>query len=514
MALKARYEQLSTDRSQFLQRARHNALLTLPSLMPLEGQTGASHLVEPYQGLGARGVVHLSSRMLVGFLPAGRPYMRLDLPPEIKLAAQGEEDTATTKGLALSERLVQGEVEASGWRESTLMTLQQLLVAGSAVEQMLDDNKIRVFRLDQFVVRRNHDGTILELIIQEKFKRDATPVELTNPKANGGTTTMAPNQDEEVELYSGMKMITEGSRRFYRRTQEWGDGQAASESTTWELKDFPYLALRWSATPGEDYGRSKVEEHIGDLRSLDALEKAQLEMAAMAARNFVMIAPGAGAAGMKNRLARAINGDVVVGDPDSVELKSFDNQSGYQLTAQQVQILRENLAQAFLLSSAGQRNAERVTAKEIERDIQELESSLGGQFSTLSLEMMQRRTQLLIGNMKVQQKLPPFPDGTVNPVILTGLEALSRERDVVRAQQAGEVVRQFLGADESARHVVKLDKILGRALVGLGFEDAVRTEDEATALRAQEQQQQQQQELINATAPGVAKELASKQGGQ
>jgi len=503
MAAKARYDKLATDRSQFLQRARHNALLTIPSLMPLDGHDGRSHLVEPYQGLGARVVAHLSSRMTIGFLPAGRPYMRMDLPPEIKMQEAGEVSTETTKGLALAEQLVQAEVEAKGWRGSTLMSMQQLLVAGNVLEQMLPDNSIRVFRLDQFVVRRNFDGKILEMIIQEKFKSDATPFNL---KGAPGEV----QEDDDVELYTVIKLVQEATREFYERTQEWGDGAKASEKAIFAIDDLPYFPLRWSATPGEDYGRAKAEEHIADLRSLDALEKAQLEMAGMGSRNFIMIAPGAGASGIKNRLVRALNGDVVVGDPASVELKSFDNAAGFQITQAQVAVIRESLSTAFLLQSGAQRQAERVTATEIERDIQELEAALGGVFSTLSVEMLERRTTVLIKQMKDQEKLPDFPDGTIVPTILTGLEALSRERDVSRAQQAAELVRAFLGADESAGDVVKLDTILGRAFIGLGLPDSVNTAEETAAIRQQRAQQQQQQQMVEKLGPAVIKEAGKE----
>ncbi|MQB00204.1 MAG: hypothetical protein GEU78_07920 [Actinobacteria bacterium] len=511
MSAKSRYEKLTSNRSQFLQRARHNALLTIPSLVPLEGQSNTSHLIEPYQGLGGRGVAHLSSRMLVSFLPAGRPYMRFDLDPAVKLMNGGEVDTATAKGLTIAEQLVQGEAEGKGWRASTLMSLLQLMVAGSVVEYLLPDNRIRLFRLDQFVVRRNYDGSVLELVIKECFDRDALPEGIEAPKMTMASPEKA--KDEQIELYTHIKLVSEKTRKFYRRTQELGNGTSVGSPTSWAVDEFPYFCLRWSASPGEDYGRSKVEDHIADLRSLDALEKANLEMAAMASRNFIALRPSAAAAGVKNRLVSAINGDVVVVDPDNVELKSFDNARGYQITANQVQILRDSLSRAFLLMSGAQRNAERVTATEIERDLQELEASLGGTFSTLSQEMMEARTRILILQMQAEQRLPAFPKGTVVPVILTGLEALSRERDVNRAMQAAELVRSFLATDESAGTYVKMPKILHRAFLGLGFPDAVRDEAEAEAMIQQQQEAAMQSEMMTKSAPGVAREVV-KQGGE
>ena len=236
---------------------------------------------------------------------------------------------------------------------------------------------------------------------------------------------------------------------------------------------------------------------------MEGLEKAMLEQAAMAARNFIMVRPGATGGGLKNRLTKAYNGDVIIGDPESVELKTFENSGGYQLTATQVDVIRGSLAKAFVLQSAGQRDAERVTATEIERDIQELEAALGGNFSSLSTSIMEGRTRVLIQQMQASEKLPAWPKGTVMPTILTGLEALSRERDIARAMQAGQIAAAF---GPEALDVVKVEKILGRAFIGLGFPDAVRTPEETKALRDQRQQQQVMAEMAAKTVPGVAKE--------
>jgi hypothetical protein len=469
---KSRYEKLNADKTQFLQRG----------LMPLEGRTNNSHLIEPYQGMGSAGVTHLSSRLTNAFLPAGRPYMRLDLPAEIKLQLAGEVDNKTTKGLALAEQLIQAEVEAKDWRDATRQTTQQLLVVGNAMEEVLPSNKVRVYRLDQYAVRRDFDGSLLEFIIEECVDPDAlSPDLLALLKQSGGSL----KKDEKVRIYTWGEKAEDGVWEVH---QELNEDVIPETLKEYEQDNLPYQALRWSTTPGEDYGRSMVEEHIADLRSLDALEKANLEMAGMASRNFIMVTPGATAAGIKNRLVDAINGDVVVGDPDSVQLKGFENSIGYQITSEQVKVLREMLARSFLLLSGAQRNAERVTAAEIERDISEIESALGGNFSTLSKDMMEWRTKIMMKQMKTQQKLPDFPDGMVVPVILTGLEALSRERDVTRAMQVAQLVQAF---GEEAVANVKLDKVIGRALVGLGFTDAVRNEDEAAAWKQQQAQQQQ-----------------------
>lgn len=483
-----RYRNLASKvREQFLQRARHNALLTIPSLMPLAGHDNKQHLMEPYQGLGASGVTHLSSRLNNSLLPAGRPHVRLDIPVEVRMQEGGEVSKETERGLALLEQLLQSEVEDKGWRPSTLTSLQQLLVAGNVCEHLLPDNRIRVFRLDRFVVRRSWDGSILEALIEEPMSVDKLPEGIKSVK----------DADEEVTLYTWIRITPKG---LYD-VRQYIEDEEVNFVGEFTAADLPYNFIRWSITPHEDYGRSFCEEHIGDLRALDGLEKAALEMAAMGSKNFIMVRPGAVGAAIRRRLTQGINGDVIMGDPEGVELKSFDNSSGYQITAASIQTLRQEISRVFLLLSAGQRDAERVTATEIERDIQELEAALGGNFSTLNTEMMEWRTRRMMQNMQSQGRLPEGVVENTRPIILTGLEALSRERDVSRVIQLGQIAQAF---GDVAVDTLKLDKLLARAAVGLGFPDVTRTEDEVREI----QQERQAAEQAQAAAGPVAGQVA------
>lgn len=497
-----RYEKLANDRIQFLQRARHNALLTIPSLMPLEGHDGRSHLIEPYNGLGSHAVIHLSSRITMNLLPAGRPHMRLDLPAEIKLQQGGKTAKEVENGLALAEGMIQGEVERLGWRPSTLQSVQQLLVAGNVCEHFLPNGQMRVFRLDQFVVKRDFAGQVIEGVIEEKL----TP--LTVPKDVHGSMKEGVDPDEEVRLYTWIRW--DRPREVYKVTQEINGSKTGLEAE-YTLREFPYLFLRWSQTPGEDYGRAKVEEHAADFRSLDGLEKAGLEMAAMAARNIIAIRPGSVASTVKRRIAQAINGDVILVDPDNIELKSFENPTGYQIVDIQVQKIVDRISRAFLLLSAGQRDAERVTATEIERDIAELEAALGGNFSNLNRDMMERRTDLLTQKMTRDEQLPPEILTNTQATILTGVEALSRERDVARVMNLAQIAAAF--GENVARVELNLNKLLGRAASGLGMADVINSPDEKAAI-----QQQMQAETIARQAAGPAAggamRAAAQGGGQ
>jgi hypothetical protein len=509
VSAKERYDSMTNDRNQFLQRARANAMLTIPSLMPLEGHDGKAHLIEPYQSLGAAGVVSLTSRLALALIPAGRPHLRFDVSAKILNDMQGTVPNETNRLLSKGENLVQKKVESVNWRASTLASVAQLIVSGSVIEHMLPDGRLRIFRLDQFVMRRDHRGRVVEAVIRECFDKDALPPDLPVPEelVMSDVDSMLA-KDKQVELYTHITLsIGSTGDATYTVRREAEGGLLIGKETKFSEEDLPYFFLRWSETPGEDYGRSKVEEVIADLRSLDGLEKASIELGALGAKHFIMVNPSATAAGLKNRITRINNGDVVMGSAESVELKQFANIPGHQIVDAQIGRLAERVGRAFLLSSPGQRNAERVTATEIERDIQELESTLGGTFSVLSLDMMEARTLLLIKFMKNNSEFPDTEEGVFDVTILTGLEALSRERDVQRASQAATLIQAF---GEQAADQVKFDVVLNKAFIGLGFVDAIRSDEEVAARL----QQRQQAEIDKAAvAPTINADSKAQAGG-
>jgi hypothetical protein len=477
--------------------------------MPLEGHDHQSHLVEPYQGLGARVVVHLASRNTSAFMPAGRNYMKFELPPELKMANQGEEDPDVTRGLALMEAIIQGKVETANWRPITFQAHQQLIVAGNVCEHTLDDDSIRLFRLDSYVVRRDHRGVVAEFVICERFDKDTMPGEIDQFAPASATT------ETEVFMYTRGTIEDDGKGvKFYKVMQEIEGQEGGTEN--FPLNLLPYRFLRWSATPGEDYGRSKVEEHVADFRSLEALDKALLELGALASTGYIFVRPGANTQGIRNRIKQAMTGDVIVADPESVQFHAFDVNQAIAVVEKQALTLRENIAKAFLLFSAGQRDAERVTATEIERDLQELAAALGGNFASLIGDMMGDRTTLLVASMTEKEQLPDLPavggEQAPKPVVLTGLDARSRERDAARAMQAAQLLNSF-GSPEQVLPNVKLGDIIKPALIGLGFAGATRTEAE----RIQEEERQSElataRGAIEKAAPNIAKAQAEQGGG-
>ena len=176
----------------------------------------------------------------------------------------------------------------------------------------------------------------------------------------------------------------------------------------------------------------------------------------------------------------------------------FQNGNGLQITASELDRQSRELGLAFLLGSSTVRDSERTTAFEVKKSMEELEGSLGGVFSQLNQTMQQTRLQRLLIQMKANEQLPNWPEGMVEPTILTGLEALGREQDVNRVQAA----LQFLqGMPPDVLAYVKWTELLGKAFYGLNLPDAVRTEAEMQEIQ---QQQQQQQAMMQAGQQAMA----------
>lgn len=490
---KERYEQLKPGRDLFLRRARLFAEITIPSLLPPEGHSPTNWLPENYQGLGARAVIHLSSRLLTALLPPGQTFFRLTVPAKALLKSQTVDIPAEIQtGLVKAEMLVSSEIERRLWRQPTNLALQLLIVTGNALEQIMDDNTIRVFRLDQYVVARDPNGALREVVIDEVLRPYGLSEEMqkllpSNVKVDDPT--------DKVHLYTWV--WREGKK--WKVAQYLEDVKVPQSEGEYDIP--PFNALRWAIVPGEDYGRAKVEEHYADLRALEGYEKSMLEGSAMAARNVILVRPNATGGNLRQRIAKARNGDVLVGNVEDVNMLQFQNTTGLQVTREQANMLRQDVASAFLLGSAMRRQAERVTAYEIRQDAEELDGVLGGVYSMLSSDMQRNRIERLIYQMQKNQELPDWQQGDIEPVITTGLEALGRERDLMRIQTAA----QFLqGLGPEAMAYVKTPLLLSKAFAALQLPDAVRSDEEVKQMR--------QEAAMTQAGANVAENVASAAG--
>ncbi len=486
-----RYEALAIKRKPFVDRARYCADETIPALMPPEGQQATAALPLPDSGFGAKVVSTLASRLTSTMYPPGGGSFRLTVPPEVLL--ENGTDTVPPemeRMLALLEEMITTEMERASWRNPTTVAMQQLIVTGNYGEYMLPDSSLKIYRLDQYVVLRDPTGTMLEAIICERVSKDNLPENVRD--MNEGLTQSGKAEDD-VPLYTWIKKIPGEAR--YTVHQEVGNGTAIpGTDEQYDAEILPYRFVRWASMLGEDYGRSKVEEHLGDFRSINGLQKSIVDGAAMASRHITMVRSNA--RNIVKKITDADNGDVISGDPEAVGMLKFENLPGMQVTEAALAALKQEVGAAFAMQSAVQRDAERVTAFEIQKLARELEDILGGVFSQLSNDVQAPRLAVLLFTMGESDKLPEGLDETIEPVVITGLEALGREQEAARVGQA---LQMLNGLPPEVLDYVNWQSLLTKTFNGLGLPDSVQSEEKVQQVR-----QQRVAEQIAAQAGGAA----------
>ena len=502
-----RYAQLESDRTPFLHRAREAAVLTIPTLMPPEGHTGSSYYDTPFQSIGARGVNNLSSKLLMTLLPPNSPFFRLTIDDfDLQSLAGGEGARGKVEeALARIERAAMHEVEATAVRVPVFEALKQLIVSGNVLVHMPKDGGVRVFRLDRYVCQRDAMGNVLEIITKETVSPMVLPTEvqelLTKPDNKEA-------QLKSVDLYTNVKRVN----KKWEVHQEVEGQIIPSSKGSFPLDKSPFMSLRMVRIDGESYGRGYVEEFIGDLSSLETLTKAIVEGSAAAAKVLFLVRPN-GTTKAKV-IANTPNGGIAAGDANDVSVLQLQKFNDFRVAQDTAREITERLAFSFLMNSSVQRKAERVTAEEVRYMAQELESALGGVYSILSQEFQYPLVTLLLSRMEKSGKMPKFPQDTLKPQIVTGMEALGRGQDLNKLAQLLQFL-QPLGQEIIAREL-NVDDYIDRlgASLGIDTNGLVKSPEQKQAEQQQAQQQQMQQMMSSMAekAAGPVAQGMMKQG--
>lgn len=495
----SRYEELGDNKTSYENTAKDAAELTIPSLFPRERNT--ERLRTPFQGIGARGVNNLASKLLLALFPPNSPFFRLKID-EAALAELSEDPTIKTsveRALAKMERAVMTQVETSGDRIKLFEALKQLIVVGSVCIYMDQaTGSIRVYQLDKFVVKRDPSGQVLEAVIREYVSPDNVPPEI---KAAVKSAT-----DESKEKTTALYTVIKRNGDKYNIHQEVAGVLVPKSKGEYLIEKSPWLFLRFTQVDGEDYGRSFIEEYFGDLHSLEKLTKSIVEGSAAAAKILYLIDPN-GTTRAKS-LSDAPNGAIREGSMRDISVLQLDKYADFRVTLDTMQRIEERLSYAFMLNSSVQRKGERVTAEEIKYMAGELEDTLGGVYSLLSQELQLPYVNRRMAIMEKAGELPTLPKDTVAPAIVTGMEALGRGQDLRKLELFITGIKETLGDGVLEKYVDIGDYISRRATaIGLDTDGLIKTDEQIKAedaQKAQAQQAAQNQEMLkSAIPPGI-----------
>lgn len=472
--LSSRFSKLQAVRTSHINRAIASASVTIPSLFPPLGTTGQTDLRSPSQSQGAMCVNSLASKILLALLPPNQAFFRLTVDEtdlgDVEDNTKGEIEEA----LSALERLVQSELESKNSRPVLHETIKQLLIAGNAL-LFAGQDALKMYRLDKYVCKRDGMGKPKEIIIEEKVTRDEIPkhVIAVLPEST-------QQDDQEYVMYT--QILRNGNH--WVAIQEINGVTDPKSRTTFPLTKCPYIPLRMIRVDGEDYGRSYVEEYIGDLKSLEVLTKALNEGTAAAARVIFLVR--ANATTKPKVLTSTPNGGFATGDREDVSALQLDKQADFAQARQRMMEIKEDLSAAFLRNSTLTRNAERVTATEIRAMAQELETVLGGIYALLSIELQLPLVHVTMAQLQRTGALPDMPSDMLKPQVLTGVAALGRSQELdnlrllleALAPLGPEAISGSIETDEYAKRVASALSIDTNGLIPTPEQKAERKQQE------------------------------------
>tara|TARA_B100002052_G_scaffold51461_1_gene44600 strand:- start:1404 stop:2942 length:1539 start_codon:yes stop_codon:yes gene_type:complete len=501
---KSRYDALSSGRNQFLQTAIDASKLTLPYLIKQdEADSTYKTLITPWQSVGAKGVTTLSSKLMLALLPPQTSFFKLQIDESTILS--GELDPAIRSDLDVSfakiERTILESIAASDDRVVVHQAIKHLVVSGNALIFM-DKEKLKLYPLHRYVVERDGLGNVIEIVTKEKIHKSLVKnmlKEVDSKELNHVDDESTGYSREDVDVYT---IVKRDNNRFiwhqevYDKVIPGSQGKAPLDSTPW-------LPLRFNSVDNEAYGRGRVEEFMGDLKSLEALSQAICEGSAAAAKVVFTVSPSSTT--KPSTLAAAGNGAIVQGRPDDIGVVQVGKTADFSTAYQMIQQFERRLAEAFLVLTV--RQSERTTAEEVRMTQMELEQNLGGLFSLLTVEFLVPYLNRKLSVFQKTGEIPRLPKNIVKPTIVAGVSALGRGQDRESLQMFMQTIAQTMGPEAIAQYI-NPEEVVKRLAAAQGI-DTLNLVKSAEQLEQEQQAQfaqQQEMSLTNQTAQMAAAE--------
>ena len=487
-----RYNQLMTNRTQFLDTAVECSELTLPYLVTQDDNyKGRRTLTQPYQSVGAKAVVTLAAKLMLAILPPQSAFFKLQVRDD-KLGEQLDQTMRSELDLSFSkiERLIMDYIAASSDRVVVHQALKHLIVSGNALIFMSKDG-LKHYPLQRYVVNRDGNGNVVEIVTKELINREILGIAPPKPPEQPVNGDYGATEDD-AEVYTYVRMDENSGRWLWH--QEADDSILEGTRSTAPKGTSPWLVLRFNTVDGEDYGRGRVEEFLGDLRSLDGLSQALVEGASVASKVVFLVSPSATT--KPATLAKAGNGAIIQGRPEDVGVVQVGKTADFATAANLASQIERRILEAFLVMNV--RNAERVTAEEVRLTQLELEKSLGGLFSLLTVEFLVPYLNRTLLILQRSNQIPNLPKDIVRPKIVAGINSLGRGQDNEALTRFIQTVAATLGPEALMKYIDPTEAIKRLAAAqGIDVLNLVRTGEQLEQMKDQQTQEMQSKSLLD-----------------
>ena len=509
MFARERYNQLQTARRQFLDKAVECSKLTLPYLITDDLSSRPTHetLNVPWQSVGAKCCVALAAKLMLATLPPQATFFKLQvrddkLGEDIPAEARSELDLSFSK----MERMVMDYIAASNDRVVIHQALKHLIVGGNALLFMGKDG-IKNYPLNRYVVNRDGNGNVLEIVTKELINKDVLGYDLPVKTPNSVSDESQGAGSEDVEVYTYVKL--ENGRWIWH--QECHDKIIPDTRSSAPKNASPWLVLTFNEVDGEQYGRGRVEEFLGDLKSLEGLSQALVEGAAAASKVIFLVSPSSTT--KPATISKAGNGAIVQGRAEDIQVVQVGKTADFSTAAQMAQTIEKRLLEAFLVMNV--RNAERVTAEEVRLTQLELEQQLGGIFSLLTVSFLIPYLARTLLVLQRSNEIPKLPKDLVRPKIVAGINALGRGQDRESLNMFIATIAQTLGPEALMRYINPEEAIKRLAAAqGIDVLNLVKSPEQMEEEKQEAMDNQQNQTLLEQAGQFANSKLADSENMQ
>lgn len=459
------YNTLSgSNRQPVVDMGRAMASITIPSVIPPLGYRVGNDLPGTNQSVGARAVNSLASRIMFTAFPPGLPMFRAK-PRETAFSAAmlADPDLYSEVELALSRVELIHRDKAAMIQLATAWVgyIKLLIVGGNALWKHVHLACPTYHPLTQWACSRDMKGHPI-LTIHEEIVRVAT----LPPDVQEVVMTEQPELKKEEEwtrettLYSvcryerptnGRNDYDQGSWTYWEETEKGQLLKGTSVETDYEA---PPMWPGWMIPVyGQNYGRSYCEEYRGDLYIVENGYSGLNDGVAMASLSLMFVKPG-GRTSLR-QVQNAKNLAMLSGVAEDVSTFKAEKTNDLKFALELVTMAAERLNKAFLTDGPQQRQAERVTAEEVEEVAQELDRAMGGLYTEIAQShqrvMVQRFVRL---HEEANPEVPELDPHLVNLQVITGVDAMGRSSEQQNLLNFGKAINETFPANSQTTRIL------------------------------------------------------------
>lgn len=312
-----------------------------------------------------------------------------------------------------------------GWYEAQRQLIRSVLVFGSGLQKVNDDQTCQNFRIDQFVTQRDAMGNPVEHVTEECID----PLKLTDSQLEAvglkrDDLRAKTRKEREQKLYTHINQNEKG---------EWVTTQEVNGYQLQEERKEPicrYVASATRLAAGDHYGTSPFSQHLAELAAADELGLRLTQIAAIVSN--VKWAVNHGSPTDPEHLTfdsgNVIRATVQAGQATDIATVFAQVGNAPAIVEASLARLTKSMAESFGIVGAALPNKDRVTATQVERVSGQLEQLLGGALSSFQATTQPHQIEILKHDLA--SKLPEIPKGMekfISTRVLTGTAQAVRQ---------------------------------------------------------------------------------------